>query len=123
VFCGSLSIFQGIAGISNYAAAKGGIAAVIRTMATELGVHRIRCNTIAPGFIVTGTMADAGDDHPVIKYFAEHTPIPRAGRPEDFEGIAAYLCSDASSFHTGDTIVIDGGSVIEPPYALRHMPH
>ena len=50
-------------------------------------------------------------------FFSSATPIPRPGYPEDIEGISAYLCSDASSFHTGDTIVIDGGSVIYPPYA------
>jgi NAD(P)-dependent dehydrogenase (short-subunit alcohol dehydrogenase family) len=51
-------------------------------------------------------------------FFASKTPIHRPGYPEDFEGIGAYLCSDASRFHTGDTIVIDGGSVINPPYAM-----
>jgi len=121
VFCGSLSMFHGVAGISNYAAAKGGMAAVIRTMAAELGKYRIRANTIAPGFIITGAMGGIGDDHPIVKFFASKTPVPRAGYPEDFEGIAAYLCSDASSFHTGDTITIDGGSVIYPPYALSGM--
>ena len=51
-------------------------------------------------------------------HFSSKTPIPRPGTPEDFEGIAAYLCSDASRFHTGDTIVIDGGSVVHAPYAM-----
>jgi NAD(P)-dependent dehydrogenase (short-subunit alcohol dehydrogenase family) len=51
-------------------------------------------------------------------HFSAKTPIHRPGTPEDFEGIAAYLCSDASRFHTGDTIVIDGGSLIHPPYAM-----
>lgn len=122
VFCGSLSMFHGVAGISNYAASKGGMGAVIRTLAAELGRYGIRANSLAPGFIVTGTMEQMPADHPIIQYFASKTPIPRAGKPEDFEGIAAYLCSDASSFHTGDTIVIDGGSVIYPPYALEGMP-
>jgi NAD(P)-dependent dehydrogenase (short-subunit alcohol dehydrogenase family) len=49
--------------------------------------------------------------------FSAVTPIHRPGYPDDFEGIGAYLCSDASRFHSGDTIVIDGGSVIYPPYA------
>ena len=50
------------------------------------------------------------------KFFASKTPIQRPGYMKDFEGIAAYLASDASAFHTGDTIVIDGGSVILPAY-------
>ena len=63
-------------------------------------------------------MQGMGDDHPIVQHFASKTPISRAGTPADFEGIAAYLASDASAFHTGDTIVIDGGSLVYPPYAL-----
>ncbi|HEX7742610.1 MAG TPA: SDR family oxidoreductase [Sphingobium sp.] len=118
VFCGSLSMFHGVAGITNYAASKGAGGAIIRTMAAELGKYGIRANTVAPGFIMTATVAQMGDDHPIVQHFASKTPIPRPGRPEDFEGIAAYLASDASAFHTGDTIVIDGGSLVYPPYAM-----
>ena len=120
VYCGSLSMFHGIKGIGNYAAAKGGMGAVIRSMAAELGKYGIRANTVAPGFIITEMMKQ-GDPkmlEQLTAFFASKTPIPRAGYPEDFEGIAAYLCSDASRFHTGDTIVVDGGSVINPPYAM-----
>ena len=118
VFCGSLSMLQGVAGIVNYTAAKGGIGAVIRAMAAELGKYGIRANTVAPGFTITEMMAGLPEDHPIIKHFSSKTPIPRPGRPEDFEGIAAYLCSNASSFHSGDTIVIDGASSIYPAYAM-----
>lgn len=121
VFCGSLSMFHGVAGIYNYAASKGGMGAVIRTIASELGKYGIRANTIAPGYIKTG-MGEGGDPAQIAQvdaHFSAKTPIHRPGYPEDFEGIAAYLCSDASSFHTGDTIVIDGGSVIHPPYAFN----
>jgi NAD(P)-dependent dehydrogenase (short-subunit alcohol dehydrogenase family) len=120
VFCGSLSMIHGIAGISNYAAAKGGMAAVVRGLAAELGKYEIRANTIAPGYIKTG-MAEGADPETIVRidaHFASKTPIRRPGTPEDFEGIAAYLASDASRFHTGDTIVIDGGSAINPPYAF-----
>ena len=54
----------------------------------------------------------------VDAHFSAKTPIHRPGAIEDFEGIGAYLCSDASRFHSGDTIVIDGGSLIYPPYAF-----
>ncbi len=118
VFCGSLSMFQGVAGIANYAAAKGAGGAIVRTLAAELGKYGIRVNAVAPGFIITGMMGGMGEDHPVAKHFASKTPIPRPGSEADFEGIAAYLCSDASAFHTGDTIVIDGGSLIYPAYAF-----
>lgn len=119
VFCGSLSMFHGVAGIGNYAASKGGMAAVMRSIAVELGAYEIRANTIAPGYVKTGFME--GVDPEVVArthaHFSARTPIPRPGRPDDFEGIAAYLCSDASRFHTGDTLVIDGGSLVHAPYA------
>lgn len=125
VYCGSLSMFHGIAGINNYAASKGGMGAVVRGMAAELGKYEIRCNTIAPGYIKTSIGSDGGMSpemeermKQVDTHFSAKTPIHRVGKIEDFEGIGAYLCSDASSFHTGDTIVIDGGSVIYPPYAF-----
>lgn len=114
IFCGSLAMFHGVQGIGNYAAAKGGIAALVRSMAAEFGRYRIRANVIAPGMVKTGMGGPAGS--PLDLHFIAHTPIPRVGTPADFEGIAAYLASDASSFHTGDTIVIDGGSLIYPPY-------
>lgn len=116
VFCGSLSMFLGIGGIHNYTASKGGMGAVIRGLAAELGQYRIRANTIAPGLIRTEMHHGLADDHPMFDKFRSVTPIPRIGDPADFEGIGAYLVSDASSFHTGDTIIIDGGSVIRPAF-------
>lgn len=125
VYCGSLSMFHGIAGINNYAASKGGMGAVMRGMAAELGKFEIRANSIAPGYIKTGIGTD-GEMSEEMKarmaavdaHFSAKTPIHRPGKIEDFEGIGAYLCSDASQYHSGDTIVIDGGSLIYPPYAF-----
>jgi NAD(P)-dependent dehydrogenase (short-subunit alcohol dehydrogenase family) len=57
-------------------------------------------------------------DGPAAKYlegtYGPQIPIKRVGKPEDFEGIGAYLCSDASSFLTGETITIDGGYMVRP---------
>jgi NAD(P)-dependent dehydrogenase (short-subunit alcohol dehydrogenase family) len=125
VFCGSLSMFHGIPGIGNYTASKGGMAAVMRSMAAELGQYEIRANTIAPGYVKTG-LGSGGDESAEMQakiaavdaHFSVKTPIHRPGRIADFEGIGAYLASDASAFHSGDTIVIDGGSAIYPPYAF-----
>jgi NAD(P)-dependent dehydrogenase (short-subunit alcohol dehydrogenase family) len=117
IFCGSLSMLHGLPGKGDYAAAKGAMGAVIRGMAVEFGKYGIRANTVAPGYIKT-EMTGSGDDWSgVDKFFASRTPIPRPGYMKDFEGIAAYLASDASSFHSGDTIVIDGASVIMPAYS------
>ena len=108
VFCGSLSMYCGIPGKAQYAAAKAGIGAVIRCMAVEFGKHGIRANIVAPGYVKTEMTGESEEWSPVDKHFASQTPIPRPGYTADFEGIAAYLASDASTFHSGDTIVIDG---------------
>lgn len=112
VFCGSLSMFQGIPGKAQYAAAKAGIGAAIRCMAVEFGKHGIRANSIAPGYIKTEMTGSDAEWSDIDKFFASRTPVPRPGYTSDFEGIAAYLASDASSFHTGDTVVIDGAALI-----------
>ena len=117
VYCGSLMMFQGVPGKANYAAAKAGMGAVIRSMAVEFGKYGIRANSIAPGYVKTEMTGSGEKWSKLDQYFASKTPIPRPGLPADFEAIAAYLCSDGSSFHSGDTIVIDGASLIYPAYA------
>lgn len=114
VACGSLSMFQGIPGKQNYAASKGGMGAVIRCMAVEFGKHRIRANIIAPGLVITPMMGGPEQVKAITDIYAPRTPIPRVGDPADFEGVGAYLCSDASSFLTGETITIDGGYMVRP---------
>ncbi len=114
VACGSLSLFQGLPGKMNYAASKSGIAAVIRCLAAEMGEFGVRANVVAPGLIITPMMGPS--DGPAVKYLEGHyspiTPMKRVGYPEDFEGIGAFLCSDASAFITGETIKVDGGYMI-----------
>jgi NAD(P)-dependent dehydrogenase (short-subunit alcohol dehydrogenase family) len=112
VFCGSLSMFFGLPQKGHYAAAKGAMGAMIRSMAVDFGKYGIRANSIAPGYIKT-EMTGTGELGPVDKHFAANTPIARPGYPADFEGIAAYLASDASSFLSGDTIVIDGAYLVK----------
>lgn len=114
VGCGSLSLFQGIPGKQNYAASKAAIAAVIRCMAVEFGEHQIRANTVAPGLIITPMMGGEESAKAISGHFGPQVPLKRVGYPEDFEGIGAYLCSDASSFLTGQTIIIDGGKMVGP---------
>lgn len=112
VICGSLSIFTGVPSMAHYAAAKGALNAVSKSLAVELGRHQVRVNVVAPGFILTDMTLSAGDEmKPVIDMFAAKAPLGRCGTPEDFEGILAYLASDAARYHTGDTIVIDGGTL------------
>jgi NAD(P)-dependent dehydrogenase (short-subunit alcohol dehydrogenase family) len=114
VACGSLSLFQGLSGKMNYAAAKSGTAAVIRCLAVELGPRKIRANIVAPGMIITPMMGSAEAEKYITDLYAPRIPLQRVGYPEDFEGIGAFLCSDASSFITGETITVDGGYMIRP---------
>ena len=112
VACGSLSLFQGLPGKMEYASSKAGTAAVVRCLAIELGKYRIRANVVAPGLIMTPMMGGEKNEEALSGHYGPQTPIGRVGYPEDFEGIGAYLCSDASSFMTGETVIIDGGYMV-----------
>ncbi len=112
VACGSLALFMGIPGKETYAGCKGALGSIIRCLAVELGKYKIRANIIAPGLIITPMMGKAGPA--LAKGYGPRTPIGRVGYPEDFEGIGAYLASDASSFMTGETVTIDGGYMVRP---------
>lgn len=111
--CGSLSILQGRQGMEHYAAAKGALAAMLKGMAVELGQYQVRVNMIAPGFIMTEMTEGSPQTEAVAKHFAAITPLGRPGYPSDIEGPAAYLASDASAFHTGDILIIDGGRSVK----------
>jgi NAD(P)-dependent dehydrogenase (short-subunit alcohol dehydrogenase family) len=115
VACGSLSIFHGLQGMEHYAAAKGALAAMIKSIAREMAQYGVRANMIALGFILTGMTEGNPQTEAIVKHFSATTPMGRPGRPADIEGIAAYLASDASEFHTGDILVIDGGRMIYSP--------
>ena len=112
IHCSSLSQFNGLGGKPQYAAAKAGMSAVIRAFAVEFGKYGIRANNIAPGYIKTGMTGETEEWSDIDKYMASKTPIPRPGFPADFEAAVAYLVSDASAYHTGDTLVIDGAQLI-----------
>jgi NAD(P)-dependent dehydrogenase (short-subunit alcohol dehydrogenase family) len=109
LFCASLSAVTGSPGMEHYNAAKGAIASMARGIAVDLGRYGIRANTVCPGYTVSETVIDPGPDHPLGRQVRERTPIPRFGTPEDFEGIGVYFMSDASRFHTGDLVKVDGG--------------
>ncbi|HET9029636.1 MAG TPA: SDR family NAD(P)-dependent oxidoreductase [Candidatus Aquilonibacter sp.] len=97
----------GNAGQAAYAASKAGLLALAKSLAKELGSRNIRVNAVAPGLIetaMTEKMPDAAKEA-LIKQAA----LGRAGRPEDVGGVVAFLCSDASAYVTGQTIVVDGG--------------
>ena len=108
----SLAGLEGAARNEAYSATKGAVLALMRSIAVEHARYGIRANAIAPGWIATD-MTQRMQDNPV---FAEkvlpRVPVRRWGEPADFGGIAVYLASDASKYHTGDTFVIDGGYLV-----------
>ena len=112
IICGSGSIFQGVPTMAHYAIAKGALNSLSKTLAAELGPYGIRSNVIAPGFIHTEmTLADPVIGAAITAAVEAKTPLGRAGTPEDLEGAVVYLASDAARYHTGDTLVIDGGKL------------
>jgi 3-oxoacyl-[acyl-carrier protein] reductase len=98
---------SGNAGQSNYSASKAGILGFTKSVAKEVGSRNIRCNAIAPGFIITEMTDKLPED--VKKEWADKIPLKRGGTPEDVANTALYLASDLSSYVTGQTIHVCGG--------------
>ena len=101
--------------VSAYAAAKGGLKMLTRNIASEYGQYNIQCNGIGPGYIATPQTAPLretqanGDRHPFDKFIISKTPAARWGNPEDLEGPAVFLASEASDFVNGHILYVDGG--------------
>ena len=93
----------------HYAAGKAALGALVRSLAVELARYDVQVNAIQPGWIVTEATAPAQDYAPLNDVILRRTPARRWGTTEDLEGIAVYLASDASRFHTGDSLRVDGG--------------
>lgn len=98
---------SGNAGQSNYSASKAGILGFTKSVAKEVGSRNIRCNAIAPGFILTEMTEKLPED--VKKEWAEKIPLRRGGTPEDVANTALYLASELSSYVSGQTIHVCGG--------------
>lgn len=98
---------NGNAGQSNYAASKAGILGFTKSVAKELGSRNIRCNAIAPGFIITDMTDKLPED--VKEQWIKTIPLRRGGLPEDVANVCLFLGSDLSSYVTGQTISVCGG--------------
>ena len=93
-----------------YTTSKHGVLGFTRALAAELGKHGVRVNAIGPGLIETPLNAQVRANSPdLVKIFMDHTPLGRAGQPEDIVGPAIFLASDLSSYVTGSIVMADGG--------------
>jgi NAD(P)-dependent dehydrogenase (short-subunit alcohol dehydrogenase family) len=93
-----------------YNTSKAAVIMLTKSLAAEWAQHNIRVNTIAPGYMKTElTKPFFEGNSEMVRQWAELTPMKRPGIPEELQGIALYLASDASSFATGGVFVIDGG--------------
>lgn len=105
----SLAALHGAARSEHYGATKGGMVSMIRGLAVELARHGIRANAVLPGWIETDMTANATSNPKFQENVLPRIPVRRWGSPNDFGGVAVYLMSSASSYHTGDSFLIDGG--------------
>lgn len=105
----SLAAIEGAARNEHYAATKGGLISMIRALAVEFARHGVRANAILPGWIETDMTANAIGNEKFAGGVLPRIPMRRWGTGADFGGIAVYLMSSASAYHTGDTFLIDGG--------------
>lgn len=109
VVTSSLSARLGMPRGQAYSSSKAAVLALVQSIAVELGKHGIRANALMPGWIETPMTDDLLGSDRFDARNLPRVPLGRYGVPEDFAGIAVYLASDASRYHTGDVIRIDGG--------------
>jgi 3-oxoacyl-[acyl-carrier protein] reductase len=106
----SIIAYTGNVGQANYAASKGGLIAFTKSVAQELGSRKITVNAIAPGYIETDMTQ--GLPESFREKMLSRIALGRLGRPEEIGSVAVFLASDAASYITGQTIIVDGGLVV-----------
>ena len=108
----SLAAIEGAARNQHYAATKGAVISMIKGIAVEFARDGVRANAILPGWIATDMTSGAQTSTVFTDKVISRVPFRRWGEPADFGGIAVYLASDASAYHSGDTLIVDGGYAV-----------
>lgn len=103
-------------GHANYAASKGGLMLLMKSIAQEFAARKIRVNAVAPGAIKTDINRDAWEDESAAEELCELIPYGRIGETKDIGPIVAWLCSDAADYITGTTLFADGGMLLYPGF-------
>ena len=109
IHIGSINIFYGLDTVSVYGATKGGVAQLTKVMAVEWAADNIQVNCITPGFFLTPLSRPLWEDDQKAHWFRNRLPTRRPGKPEELIGVTLLLASEASSYVTGQNIVVDGG--------------
>jgi NAD(P)-dependent dehydrogenase (short-subunit alcohol dehydrogenase family) len=112
ILIASLAGLRGNGAIGAYALAKAGVAQLARNLAIEWGARNVRANAIAPGFIRTEFSAPLLANEAFMARRIAMTPLRRPGEPHEIAGAAVFLASPAGAFVTGQTLVVDGGTLI-----------
>ena len=107
------------AGHANYAASKGGIMLMMKSIAQEFAPHKIRINSICPGAIQTPINKQAWDTPQALQSLLTLIPYQRIGQPEDIGNTAVWLASDDSDYITGTSIFVDGGMTLYPGFSTN----
>jgi glucose 1-dehydrogenase len=105
------------AGHVNYAASKGGVMLLMKSLAQEVAPHRIRVNGVAPGAIRTPINREAWETPAAYEALMKLIPYGRIGEPEDVARAVVWLASDESDYVTGTTLFVDGGMTLYPEFA------
>ena len=105
----SLAAISGQARGEHYAATKGGLVSMIKALAVEYARYNVTAHTILPGWIETEMTEGAFSNPKFVENVSKRIPVRRWGQPDDFSAIAIYIMSEASSYHTAETFLIDGG--------------
>ncbi|XP_050369611.1 tropinone reductase homolog At2g29290-like isoform X2 [Argentina anserina] len=107
---GGVLSFEGAGSI--YAASKGAVNQLAKTLACEWAKDKIRINSVAPGYIRTPMAKDFLSNQPIVEAVSARTPLGRIGEPEEISSLVAFLCLPAASYITGQTICVDGGMTV-----------